>query len=234
MAIEVFPTANDIGGSGTGRTATEENMVQTLDRYSTPSSILSGMTLPASAADLNLEVAAGRAWIDGYLVRFTAAETVAITASSTVYLWLQLTGAGDSPPAVTATTWVETATLTNPGNAALVGEITTSGSAITGTDDEMRREGAGYTIGTYTGDGTTSQEIDIGATPRAVTITTEASSPTSIYSEDAQIWLGNSALPSQVGSSNVYIIKDGFKVYDDDPGTGLNKNTRVYTYIAHF
>ena len=229
MAIEVFPTANDIGGSGTGRTATEENMVQTLDRNSAQSSILSGMTLPASAADLNLEVAAGRAWIDGYLVRLPAAETVAITASSTVYLWLQLTGAGDSPPAVTATAWVETATLTNPGNAALVGEITTSGSAITGTDDEMRREGAGYIIGTYTGDGTTSQDIDIGATPRAVTVTYKDTP--SVISEDAQIWLGNATFPTKASNSNVVIVKDGMEVYGS---SALNINTRVYTYIAHF
>ena len=229
MAIEVFPTANDIGGSGTGRTATEENMVQTLDRYSTQSSILSGMTLPASAVDLDLEVAAGRAWIDGYLVRFPAAETVAITASSTVYLWLKLTGAGDSPPAVTATAWVETATLTNPGNAALVGEITTSGSAITGTDDEMRREGAGYTIGTYTGTGASSITVDLGATPRAVTITYNTA--TTAPSEDAQIWLGNATLPSKVSSSNVVIVKDGMDVYGS---SDLNINTKVYTYIAHF
>jgi hypothetical protein len=233
MAIEVFPTANDIGGSGTGRTGTEENMVQTLDRYSTQSSILSGMTLPASAVDLDLEVAAGRAWIDGYLVRFPAAETVAITASSTVYLWLKLTGAGDSPPAVTATAWVETATLTNPGNAALVGKITTSGSAITATDDENRREGAGYIIGTYTGDGTTSQDIDLGATPRAVTVTTRADVNT-VYSENAEIWLGNATLPVKQTNSNIVIIKDGFKAYDDDPATGLNDGSRVYTYIAHF
>lgn len=229
MAIEVFPTANDIGGSGTGRTATEENMVQTLDRFSTPSSILSGMTLPASAVDLNLEVAAGRAWIDGYLVRFPAAETVAITASSTVYLWLQLTGAGDSPPAVTATAWVETATLTNPGNAALVGEITTSGSAITGTDDEMRREGAGYIIGTYTGTGASSITVDLGATPRAVTITYNTVSD--VNSEGAQIWLGNAALPSKVSGSNVVIVKDGFKPYGS---SAFNINTEIYTYIAHF
>ena len=232
MAIEVFPTANDIGGSGTGRTGTEENMVQTLDRYSTPSSILSGMTLPASAVDLDLVVAAGRAWIDGYLVRFPAAETVAITASSTVYLWLQLTGAGDSPPAVTATAWVETATLTNPGNAALVGEITTSGSAITGTDDEMRREGAGYITGTYTGDGTSSQTIDLGKTPGDVSVTWIYS--TSVGNEVAQIWPGNTALPSKVTNSNIYILKDGFKVYDTDASSGLNVNSRVYTYIAHF
>ena len=208
MAIEVFPTANAIGGSGTGRTGTEENMVQTLDRCSTQSSILSGMTLPASAADLNLIIAAGRAGIDGYLVRLPAAETVAITASSTGYLWLQLTGAGDSPPAVTATAWVETATLTNPGNAALVGKITTSGSAITATDDENRREGAGYITGTYTGDGTSSQDIDIGATPRAVTTTYGAPVSTGANAT-AQIWLGNAALPTIPAGDTVGIIKDG-------------------------
>jgi len=244
MAIEVFPTANDIGGSGTGRTATEENMVQTLDRFSTQSSILSGMTLPASAVDLNLEVAAGRAGIDGYLVRLPAAETVAITASSTVYLWLQLTGAGDSPPAVTATAWVETATLTNPGNAALVGEITTSGSAITATDDEMRREGAGYIIGTYTGTGTLdgdTQDIDLGQTPRYVKITNPNFSPSYTtlddvtHSRESFIWPGNAPLTGYTtsGDFDVPIIKDGFTAKDGS----TNGNCRtgvVYSYIAWF
>ena len=228
MAIEVFPTANDIGGSGTGRTATEENMVQTLDRYGTQSSILSGMGLPASAVDLDLEIAAGRAWIDGYLVRLNSTETVTITASSTVYLWLQLTGAGDSPPVVTATAWVETATLTNPGNAALVGKITTSGSAITATDDEPRREGAGYVVGTYTGNASSTQTIDLGATPRAVTVTYNTS--VAISTASAESWPGNAELPDDdVVALYVLIIKDGFKVY----GT-YNTDTAYITYIAHF
>ena len=145
---------------------------------------------------------------------------------------MQLTGAGDSPPAVTDTAWVETATLTNPGNAALVGEVTTSGSAITGTDDEMRREGAGYITGTYTGDGTSSQTIDLGKTPGDVSVSWIYS--TSVGNEVAQIWPGNTALPSKVTNSNIYILKDGFKVYDTDANTGLNVNSRVYTYIAHF
>jgi len=230
MAIEVFPTANDIGGSGTGRTATEENMVQTLDRNSTQSAILSGMTLPASAADLNLEVAAGRAWIDGYLVRLPAAETVAITASSTVYLWLQLTGAGDSPPAVTATAWVETATLANPGNAALVGEITTSGSAITGTDYEIRRQSAGYIISAYDGDNTTSQDIALGATPRRVNITHMDGGD--LRSHNSAIWPGNATLPT-TEENDILIISGGFRVFGA-AADRLNDGGVTYNYQAWF
>ena len=239
MAIEVFPTANDIGGSGTGRTGTEENMVQTLDRFSTQSSILSGMTLPASAADLNLIIAAGRAGIDGYLVRLPAAETVAITASSTVYLWLQLTGDGASPPAVKATAWVETATLTNPGNAALVGKITTSGSAITATDDEMRREGAGYIVGTYVGTETLAgdtQDIDLGQTPRYVKITNPNYTP-SAFGEFRQsfIWPGNAPLTGYTtdGDWDIPIIKDGFTA-KDGTADGNCRTGVTYSYIAWF
>ena len=236
MAIEVFPTANDIGGSGTGRTATEENMIHTLDRFSSASSILSGM-VPSAGTGLAVDVAAGRCQIDGYLVRFTATEAVTVTASKTdYYLWLQLTGAGDSPPAVTAATWVETANLTSPpANAALVAKFTPSGSAVTEIDDDERREGAGYLIGSYTGDGGT-QSIDLGATPRWVKISPVGGSDDLV--RESMVWPGNEALPAGAYDSGadlmrlIVLIKDGFSAQGD--GDGNNYTGRIYTYIAWF
>ena len=233
MAIEVFPTANDIGGSGTGRTATEENMVQTLDRFSSPSSILSGM-VPSAGTGLAVDVAAGRCQIDGYLVRFTATEAVTVTASLTdYYLWLQLTGAGDSPPAVTATAWVETADLTSPpANAALVAKFTTSGSAVTAIEDDERREGCGFVTGSYTG-----TSVDLGATPSYVNVSNAVNDPN--YSEDLQagergiarskIWPGNTALPTlDTSTYNVLIVKDGFSL------SGGQFTAGTKSYIAWF
>ena len=236
MAIEVFPTANDIGGSGTGRTATEENMVQTLDRFSAQSSILSGM-VPSAGTGLAVDVAAGRCQIDGYLVRFTATEAVTVTASLTdYYLWLQLTGAGDSPPAVTATAWVETADLTSPpANAALVAKFTTSGSAVTDIEDNERREGCGFITGTYGGDETTTQTIDIGKTPAYVRVShPDGDSPSFAQSS---VWPGNTSFPSQTASASrptsIEIVKDGFIVGGDDTGA-FNEGGKVYPYIAWF
>jgi hypothetical protein len=235
MAIEVFPTAQDIGGSGTGRTATEENMVQTLDRFSTPSTILSGM-VPSIGTGLAVDVTAGRALVDGYLVRFTATEAVTVTASLTdYYLWLKLTGAGDDPPAVSATAWVEVATLAAQANAVLVGKFTTDGSAVTAIEDDERREGAGYTVGTYTGDGVDAgQDIDIGATPSFVQVNKVTTSPYTRM-RISNIWPGNAVLTGYTtDAESIEIIKDGFKV----KGDGENDNNRLaggdYTYIAWF
>ena len=235
MAIEVFPTANDIGGSGTGRTATEENMVQTLDRFSAQSSILSGM-VPSAGTGLAVDVAAGRCQIDGYLVRFTATEAVTVTASLTdYYLWLQLTGAGDSPPAVTATAWVETADLTSPpANAALVAKFTTSGSAVTAIADDERREGCGFITGTYTGTQSATghtQDVDIGATPRYVRVT--SFSEHAITLPESFIWLGNESLTGFDADFGLYIIKDGFTATDGTV-TGACHSPFIYNYIAWF
>jgi len=236
MAIEVFPTANDIGGSGTGRTATEENMVQTLDRFSSRSSILSGM-VPSAGTGLAVDVAAGRCQIDGYLVRFTATEAVTVTASKTdYYLWLQLTGAGDSPPAVTATAWVETANLTSPpANAALVAKFTTSGSAVTAIADDERREGCGFITGTYTGDGG-SQDIDLGLTPSFVKVNNPSYAPGDEGGSKriSNIWPGNAVLTGYTTSDDsLEIIKDGFKAKGSGAGDN-NTSGVVYSYIAWF
>jgi len=239
MAIEVFPTAQDIGGSGTGRTATEENMVQTLDRFSTQSTILSGM-VPSAGTGLAVDVTAGRALVDGYLVRFTATEAVTVTASKTdYYLWLKLTGAGDDPPAVSATAWVEVATLAAQANAVLVAKFTTDGSGVTGIEDKERREGAGYLTGTYTGNGSLSgddQDIDIGATPRFVKINNPNYSPSDVnHVRESFIWPGNAVLTGYdtSGSNDIPIIKDGFTA-KNGTASGNNDNAVVYSYIAWF
>jgi len=233
MAIEVFPTAQDIGGSGTGRTATEENMVQTLDRFSTQSTILSGM-VPSAGTGLAVDVTAGRALVDGYLVRFTATEAVTVTASKTdYYLWLKLTGAGDDPPAVSATAWVEVADLTPQANAVLVAKFTTSGSAVTGIGDDERREGAGYEVGSFTGDSSATQTIDLGKTPAYVSVQdNDDTGGAGLRSGHSNIWPGNLSLTagySWSSSNYIKIVKDGFLV----AGT-YNTNSGDYTYVAWF
>ena len=237
MAIEVFPTAQDIGGDGTGRTATEENMVQTRDRFSTQSTILSGM-VPSIGTGLAVDVAPGRALIDGYLVRFTATEAVTVTGSLTdYYLWLKLTGAGDDPPAVSATAWVEVADLTPQANAALVGKFTTDGSAVTAIEDDERREGAGYTVGTYDGNGVDGgQDIDLGAAPRFVRINNPTINPGDKNYDDriSIVWPGNAVLTGYTTDHPfTEIIKDGFKARGNAADEN-NNGANVYSYIAWF
>jgi len=168
MAIEVFPTANDIGGAGTGRSSTEENIAQFSGIGIGQSTILSGFTA-AEGVGLNVLLAPGRASIGGYIIRNQGFLNVPVTDETTGYLWLQLPGADVYN--ATEPGWVETADLSSPpDNSALVTKFIAAGGAVTDTDDRMRREGAGMITGSYTGDGGTDdfQEIDLGLTPRFV------------------------------------------------------------------
>lgn len=168
MAIEVFPTANDIGGAGTGRSSTEESIAQVLGLGVGETTIISGFTA-AVGAGLNVYLAPGRASIGGYIIRNPDFLNVPVTDETTGYLWLQLAGA-DTYDA-TGTAWVETADLSSPpANAALVTKFITSGGAISSVVDRERREGEGMFTGSYAGDGGADeeQEIDIGLTPRLV------------------------------------------------------------------
>ena len=233
MAIEVFPTAQDIGGDGTGRTATEENMVQTLARFSTQNTILSGMT-PADGGGLSLTVAAGRCYIAGYLIRLPDFESVTVTDDDTKYVWLQLTGADSY--AVSATAWVETDDLTSPpADAALVTKVITSSGGIDEVDDSARREGAGHRAGTYTGDNVDAgQDIDLGLTPRFVRVNHPGYAPAVNDDRISNIWPGNAVLTGYATSEDsIEIIKDGFKPKGND-ADGNNRGSIVYSYIAWF
>jgi len=168
MAIEAFPTASDIGGSGAGRIGTEENIVEATIINQGQSTILSGME-PSDGGGLTVTIASGQCYIDGYIVRLPSSEDVTLSDDSTGYLWLQLTGSGSY--AVTATAWIETADLSSPPtSSALVTKYITSGGSISSVVDRERREGTGTIGGTYTGNGSygESQEIIIGLTPRLV------------------------------------------------------------------
>ena len=82
MAIEIFPTSNDVGGSGTGRSASEKNMIQGIYPASAQSTILSGMT-PGVGTGLAMSIAAGRCLIDGYICRLEDVESFTVTDDAT-------------------------------------------------------------------------------------------------------------------------------------------------------
>ena len=241
MAIEVFPTANDIGGSGTGRTASEQNMIQGVYPETAQATILSGM-VPGEGAGLDMSVAAGRALIDGYIVRLTTVESFTVTDDATKYVWLQLTGT--DAYAVTAAAFIETADLTEPTAAALVTKVVSSGGDIDAVDDSDRREGYGYIVGTYLGTGSIeadTQDIDLGQTPRYVKISNPDSTPSATSLGDITwlrqsfIWPGNTPLSgfSASGARDVPIIKDGFTAKDGTTGGNCDSGV-TYSYIAWF
>lgn len=241
MAIEIFPTSNDVGGSGTGRSASEKNMIQGVYPAEAQSTILSGMA-PGVGTGLDMSIAAGRCLIDGYICRLEDVESFTVTDDATKYVWLQLTGAGSY--GVTSAAFVETANLTAPSNSALVTKVISSGGDISSVDDSERREGYGFLVGTYTGtesDAGDTQDIDIGQTPRYVKITNPNFSPSYTTLDDVThpresfTWPGNAPLTGYTtsGDFDVPIIKDGFTAKDGSPD-GNCRTGVVYSYIAWF
>jgi len=168
MVLEVFPSYSDIGGSGTGRAATESNLLDSFDRLSVQSTILSGME-PSDGGGLTLTIAPGRCRIAGYIVRLTAAENFTLPDDSTGYIWLIITG---SIPGAADTSLIRTDDLETPPTApgALVTKYITSGGSISSVVDRERREGEGMIMGSYAGEGgeDDQQTIDLGLTPRLV------------------------------------------------------------------
>jgi len=95
---------------------------------------VSGFTLPASDADLNIDVAAGVAVIDAHYVEITTATSVTCTASQTNYIYLKLTKDGGS--LVDAATFEVNTSGTPPADSVYIGTAVASGTAVTSTTDQ--------------------------------------------------------------------------------------------------
>ncbi len=131
MATKIFPSVNDVNGgvAGQGKTLTEAN-VKTLQAmpYLDVPYVKSGAVC-SNGGGLNLSVATGHYCIDGRWVYKDTTEAVALTASQTNRVWLQLVKDGSGN--VTGTTWnVQTGTSV-PSDAVLVAEVVTGAATIT-------------------------------------------------------------------------------------------------------
>lgn len=91
MAIEIWPTANDVAPTaGDGANILEQQICKWFRSLVGQNFVLTGFTMPTSDADLTVSVAAGTAIIDGHHVTFTTATNVVLTANDTNYIWLTL------------------------------------------------------------------------------------------------------------------------------------------------
>ena len=140
MATHIFPSVNDVnaGTAGKGKTLTEANLRKRAPiPYADRNYVKSGAA-GTNAGSLNLNVAAGVYCIEGYYVEKDATETVALTASSTCRVWLQLVKDGSGN--VTGTSWVVRTDATTPSGepAALVALVITGASTITTIYDSRR------------------------------------------------------------------------------------------------
>ena len=134
MAIEIWPTANDVTGtSGNGANILEQQMCKWFRSLVGQNFVLTGFTMPASDVDLTISVAAGTAVIDGHHVEITTATNVLLTANDTNYIWL--TVEKDVGGNVDNAIIQATLTGSNPGDSVGLGVAITASASTTSITD---------------------------------------------------------------------------------------------------
>lgn len=133
MTVKVFPTLGDVGGAGAGKVLTEANLVSWLKPLLGGNFVVSGFTVPASSATLNLDVAAGESLLSGYRVVIDTTTTLAMTASVTNHIYLKLTR--DASQNVTEATFEVNTTGTAPADSVKIATATADASTVTSTAD---------------------------------------------------------------------------------------------------
>jgi len=137
----IFPTRNDVSPTlNQGKRWSEETLNLWLSKF-TASFIESGFTLPATDPDLNIDVSAGTALLDGYLVDFPTTITVIAIDDSLSFLFLRLKKtSGVVTEGVLA---IEASDVAAGPEEILIAQITAAGGVITATLDLAARDQLG-------------------------------------------------------------------------------------------
>jgi hypothetical protein len=142
--------------------------------------VASGLTVPSSSVNLNLSVAAGVAYIDGYRLEADA-EVIALPASQTSYVYLVY--AIDGFDNVTGHSLTSNTTGVTPAKGVLLCTAVTNGSAVTSTVDR-RKVGFNVSQG-YQPQAIVTQAVDMtSAVVTNIVNVTEAGLLHSIYFTD--------------------------------------------------
>lgn len=132
MALEIYPSVNNIGG--TGKKITELKHTEWMNSLIQNSFVISGWTFPSPTASLTFTITGGGVLhLVGYWVKdLTNDYSVSLTASDVNYIYLQLTrdGAGKA----LGLQLVANLTGVTPSDAVFLGTATTDGSGYTSTD----------------------------------------------------------------------------------------------------
>lgn len=171
MAPIIIPTQLDVGNiagasPGIGQVITEVKWNLMHSRGYFPY-VISGYALPAPAANLNLVLPAGVAWIDGYYVNDPDGATLSLSSNSFNRVFLTL---HRSSGLVDGITWVVRTDTVIPDDALIICEVLTGASTQTAIDDRnvfnaTERGRSGLVRGRYRGSGTSSREVVLGFKP---------------------------------------------------------------------
>jgi uncharacterized protein with putative carbohydrate binding module len=137
----IFPTANDVAQTaGEGETLMEKKLYPWVNKWNDFNFVLTGFVLPASSANLDLNIPPGEAWISGFHVIVPGATTITFGASVTSHLFLKLIKVSTL---VTEAKFEHNTTGAAPDDSVYIGTVTTSGSAVTSTQDCRPLSGQG-------------------------------------------------------------------------------------------
>jgi hypothetical protein len=118
MAIEIFPTKNDVGGSAKGRRISEENLSGQVGRYRVVSGfneLVNQRIEPGGGTNPSVVMAAGEALIRGFRVVSTDTLTIQVNGANTwAHVKLKLTR--DGAQKVSGATLIQYATLSADTN----------------------------------------------------------------------------------------------------------------------
>ncbi len=133
MTTRIFPTVNDVGGSGAGKVLSEASLAAWINQRGDRNFVVSGFTVPSNDPDLILPVAGGEAVIRGYRVVVDNSTDVTCYPNATNYIYLDLTKNGLNQ-ATGATFVVSQGPLLLPDRVAIAVAIT-DGDNVTSTQD---------------------------------------------------------------------------------------------------
>lgn len=130
----IYPTTNDVAATaGNGRRNLESNLEEMWEQLSAENFVVSGLTVPASDADLNIDVALGVAMISGHRINVPGATSVTAANNDENFLYLKL--ARDGNGNVTSASFEVNVTGSAPSDSVLLALLVASGGAITFTAD---------------------------------------------------------------------------------------------------
>jgi len=131
---EVWPSDNDIGpADGDGDGLYEPQMSHWLSHAVEQNFVVSGLTVPATDPNLDIDVALGDAIIEGRYVHLPAATAVTVTNNDTNYLYLKLNITAEKTISVELEVNI---TGTAPSDSIWLAEIVAAGGSITSTVDK--------------------------------------------------------------------------------------------------
>lgn len=138
---DIWPSQNDIAQTaGNGKKLLENQWQEAIVAITeAPNFVYSGCTVPASDADLTIDVAACQALISGRFVDIPGATAVTASASATNHLFLKLTRDGSN--LVTGASFEVNTTGTQPADSIRLGRLIAGGSAITSTNQDSMPRG---------------------------------------------------------------------------------------------